>query len=157
MNPLNHRTEPMRPVQSSPVGGPRSRLIRGFTLIEVMVVVAILGILGAVAYPAYTEQVVRGRRVDAQTGLIEASQWMQRYYAAQNSFKDADTNFPTSLKTAPRNGTKTYNIAVTVNADNRSYSLKATPINTDSKCGYMTLDDAGIKGIEKGTVATCWR
>lgn len=128
----------------------------GFTLIELMVVVAIIGVLAAFGYPSYIDQVARGKRSEAQTGLMEAAQWLQRYYAANNSFKDAE--LPDAYKSIPKSGgTKTYALTLTVNADNRSYTLKATPVNTDSRCGYLTLTDIGQKGTEAGSVAACWR
>ena len=131
----------------------------GFTLIEMLVVVAIIGIVGAIALPAYRDNVSRGRRVEAQAALVESTQWMQRFYAAQNTFDGADTKFPASLKAVPKTGTKTYTVSVTVGADKRSYTLKATPETAfpDSKCGYLTLTDAGVKGTQSGTVAACWR
>ena len=131
----------------------------GFTLIEMLVVVAIIGIVGAIALPAYRDNISRGRRVEAQAALVESTQWMQRYYAAQNTFDGAEAKFPSALKAVPKTGTKTYTVSVTVGADKRSFTLKATPESTfpDSKCGYLTLTDAGVKGTQSGTVAACWR
>jgi type IV pilus assembly protein PilE len=132
--------------------------IRGFTLVEVLIVVAILGILAAFAYPAYNDQVSRGRRAGAQAGLMETAQWLQRYYAARNTYKDADTKLPDAYKSLPKEGgTKTYTVAVTVGDDERSYTLTATPVFTDSKCGKLTLTDQGQKGTQYGDVASCWR
>jgi type IV pilus assembly protein PilE len=129
---------------------------RGFTLIEVMIVVAIIGILAAVAYPSYVEQVKRGKRADAQTALLEAAQYMQRYYAANNGFKDAV--LPDGYKSVPKSGgTATYTIALAVGSDNRSYTLTASPEKADSKCGKLKLDDTGKKTTEYGTAADCWR
>lgn len=131
---------------------------RGFTLIEVMIVVAILGILAAFAYPAYKDQVFRGRRSGAQAGLMETAQWLQRYYAARNTYKDADTNLPDAYKSLPKDGgTKTYTVEVAVGADERSYTLTATPVTADAKCGKLTLNDLGQKGSQYGDVPSCWR
>ena len=58
----------------------------GFTLIELLVVIAIVGILAAIAYPSYQEHVHRSHRADAQRALLEASQYMQRFYAANMAY-----------------------------------------------------------------------
>lgn len=137
---------------------------RGFTLVEMMIVVAIIGILAAIAYPAYTKQVVRSKRSDAQTALLEAAQAMQRLYVAKNSF-DTSTNANSLLKTAgldraPKgagDGDMTYSITVEVTNNSRTFELTAEPERDDEDCGSLTLDNRGAKGASAGEVADCWK
>lgn len=134
----------------------------GFTLIELMVVVAIIGLLAAVAYPAYTEQVRRGKRAEATTALLEAAQFMQRYYSTHNSFgttDDAQSALEAAgLDEAPKGGgTVSYTLSVEVSGDGRGYDLTATPAQTDESCGNLTLTHTGTKGVSVGEVADCWK
>ena len=128
-----------------------------------MVVVAIIGILAAIALPAYQEQIRRGRRADAQTVMLQATQYLQRYYAAQNTFKDA--TLPDALVRSPSSaasGAQVYDIAVSniTSGDNyRSFKLTASLHGsyTDANCGALYLTDTGAKSAQNGTAADCWR
>lgn len=135
----------------------------GFTLIELMIAVAIVGILSAVVYPSYTESVRRGDRASARAAMLEVQQFMERYYAANNAYAVVDgsgnvTNpaLPARLANAPA-GSPKYRLSLGTASVN-AYTITATPINTD-KCGNLTLTNTGVKG-RSGTgpsVAECWK
>lgn len=138
---------------------------RGFTLIELMITVAIVGILAAVAYPSYQDSVRKSRRADAKAVLLEAAQWMERFYTENNRY-DQDTGgtavaLPTSLAASPKDGaTKYYNIAFNPAAAQSTFTLRATPTSNGGQdndpCGYLTLNNLGQKGVESSTVEKCW-
>lgn len=132
----------------------------GFTLIEVMIVVAIIGILSAVVYPSYVEYVKRGQRSEARTALLEAQQYMERYYAANSRYtSDAAGSvspaLPVRLQNVPANSPRyTLSVAATLNA----YTLTATLLG-DDKCGNLTLTNTGVKGRSATgpTIQDCWK
>lgn len=101
---------------------------RGFSLIELAVVVVVIGILAAIAYPVYASQIVRSNRADAQQTLMRMAQQAERFYTQQNSYGDdatLDAFLDDLIEEAERSGVYVY--AVSVGEDGLSYSLTATP------------------------------
>lgn len=140
----------------------KRRSSHGFTLIEVMIVVVIIGILAAIAYPSYQDSIRKSRRADAQTALLELAQFMERQYTANGTYLTAANAAVTLPFTeSPKDGaTKHYNLAFSGNPTRNAYVLGATPKNAmaNDPCGTLTLSNTGAKGQATGmSVTDCWR
>ncbi|PTT37711.1 prepilin-type cleavage/methylation domain-containing protein [Acidovorax sp. HMWF018] len=154
--------------------------VRGFTLIELMIVVAIIAVLASVAYPSYKEYVARSRRAEARAVLVAAQQWMERFYtenfrydknSAGVAVTDA-TQFPSrfSVSPMPGQGSPMYDIAVVVTNNVRDvYSVTATRKSgtamASDRCGNFSIDHLGRKDLSNysgfsnkaAALEACWK
>ena len=125
---------------------PSLRKTRGVTLIELMIVVAIVGILAAVAYPSYQDYIRRSNRADAQADLLELAQWLERRYTTANSYAYPDPPGLPFTQTPRSGGTPRYNLTAVVGAGNQTFTLTATPTGPQAgdTCGTMTINQLGV-------------
>ncbi|MHB1331036.1 MAG: type IV pilin protein [Sulfuriferula sp.] len=142
--------------------------LKGFTLIELMVTVAIIGILASIAYPSYTQYVQRANRAEARSFLMENAQFLERNFTTANSYNTtsagvAITNASLPKPQSPTNGVVRYNMTVNF-PTSQTYTLSATPDPAGTMaadaCGTYTLNSAGLQGAAGVTtgaiVAECW-
>ncbi len=158
----------------------------GFTLIELIIAIAIIGLLASIAYPAYTESVNRAKRAQAQTAIVSLAQAMERYFTANNTYVGAaiGTVFPASV---PATGTAVYTLsfvdpgtagltaatpvctALAPTATN--YGVCATRVSggamANDTCGNFAFTAAGAKTLVgysttkfaslSAAIAGCWK
>jgi type IV pilus assembly protein PilE len=135
----------------------KSNIRNGFTLLEMLIVVAIAGILASVAYPQYTEYVIRAARSDAMVLLLDAANKQEQYYADNRTYTDDLTllNVPATSE----NGY--FTISVDVPDSGTSFTITATAaagaVAGDTACTTLTITDTGVKGSTGTSDADdCW-
>jgi type IV pilus assembly protein PilE len=125
--------------------------LRGYSLIEILVVVAIVGILAAIALPSYSAYIIRGKRAEGRAALHDLAAREERFYSDNNSqYTGTIGAGGINLSAQEQQSTDyTFSALVPVPPDisNQTYLLTATPAFTDTKCGSFTLDQTGTRGI----------
>jgi type IV pilus assembly protein PilE len=131
----------------------------GFTLIELVIVIAILALLAAIALPSYQNYVQRSRRVEGREILQRIASAQERFYTNRNRYtSDLTTNAGLNLGSTSSEDGK-YLVTILVAADNQSFTLTATPQGAQAvdRCGNLTVNNVGARGYSGNeTNGKCW-
>ena len=133
----------------------RNRM-RGITLVELMIVVVILGILAAVAYPNYRQYAAKAKRNEAKAALLQIATLQERFYLQNNTYTTDMTKLGFAATANNLTDSGTYLVNVTA-ADANTFSATAAYQNADdeaARCASFTIDGRGTKG--SAPHADCW-
>jgi len=127
---------------------------QGFTLIELLIALACVGALASLAWPSYQSLVLRSKRAQARTSLLQAAHWFERAASANGSYP-LTSDVPTSVLQMEGQHYK-----MTVTSTSQSYTLSATPLGTRAldACGTLTVNQLGVRNVQGAsqTAAQCW-
>jgi type IV pilus assembly protein PilE len=130
--------------------------LSGFTLMELLIVVIIVSVLATIAYPVYTSYVIKSRRIDGTTGLMNLATSLESYYGDNNTYVGA-TLVNLGIANLPR---EFYNLQLT-SLGATTYTITAVPQGSqatqDTQCGSFSLNEQGERAISGiSTIADCW-
>lgn len=130
---------------------------KGFTLIEIMIVVVVVGILASIAYPSYQEYVNRSNRAEGQAFLSDIAARQERYFSQNNAYVTADTDRSKLGLTSNQSANQRYTVSLSSVANDGGYTLTATPNFTETRCGNLVLNAKGVRSVSTGDKDYCWR
>lgn len=133
----------------------------GLTLIELMVVMVIVGILAAIAYPSYREYVMRGNRTEAKTAMMQAAQALEKCFTRFGAYDNGNCTTYNQLNAAAGRLTDTGKYLLSFeDVDDVSFVIQAVPQDgqaQDTDCGTLKLDQTGKREAKEGAdVSKCW-
>lgn len=129
---------------------------KGFTLIEMLIVIAVIAILATIAYPSYTRYVERTRRADGREIAMRVAAAQERFYTNRNTYT---SDIPGDLGLPLTSEKGYYGIAAALGAGGQTYILTITPLGVQStdKCGNLTINNVGFKDKSGNeTNGKCW-
>ena len=128
---------------------------KGFSLIELLIVLTIISVISAMGYPSFRDYLIRAHRIDGQSALIELACRMETYHMQNKTYQTATIGTGTKTDVLSSYVTKQGWYRLSINhANDTRYLLQATPINTqamnDTLCQSLTLDSFGVQGTAAG-------
>jgi len=125
---------------------------KGFTLMELLTVVAIIGVLAGIGYPAYLDSVQKAQRADGADALLSLAGRMEEFYLNNDTYVSADI---VTLMGSTDSPEKLYTLSFLAAPTRFGYTLVATPVVTDTECTALRLDNLGAR-TSTGTSTVCW-
>lgn len=138
---------------------------RGFTLVELMITMAIVAVLAAIAYPAYNKYVLKGRRAEGRAALTAVLQQQERYYTQFGKYyisPDGTSNGPFKAFSGDNQSSSAYTLTSSLCADNLTAAecvqITATPTHADPEAGNLTINSVGPTRTCSGSNKDiCWK